>query len=196
MTAVYVENTYRVRKGQLMVELQAQAATRAQEPNVPITSTDQSTRVVNEDFDVVRARANVAATDERYKSAVADLEQAEASAANAEREAERYRELVVKEEVSREQYDQRVTEAKADEAVVASRREQAAAAEKNVTQAKAQLGQAIQQEVQAKQDLPQQIQMQKEQLAQRKAAELAAKAQADQAELNLEYTRIYAPRTA
>ena len=35
--------------------------------------------------------------------------------------------------------------------------------------------------------------MQKETLAERKSAELAAKAQLDQAELNFEYTRIYAP---
>ena len=35
--------------------------------------------------------------------------------------------------------------------------------------------------------------MQREMLAQRKASELVANAQADQSELNLEYTRIYAP---
>ena len=35
--------------------------------------------------------------------------------------------------------------------------------------------------------------MQRETLTQRKASELVAKAQADQAELNFEYTRIYAP---
>ena len=47
--------------------------------------------------------------------------------------------------------------------------------------------------MQATKDTPRQIQMQRETLAQRKASELAAKAQADQSELNLEYTRIYAP---
>jgi membrane fusion protein (multidrug efflux system) len=207
---VYVEDTYRVRKGQLLVELdardnqvakeqananyaQAQASTRAQAPNVPITATDQSTRVVNEDFNVVSARANVAAAEERHRSALADLRQSEATEANAAREEERYRQLVVKEEVSREQYDQRVTQERIDAAVVASRRETSEAAAKSVTQAEAQLGQAEQQARQARQDLPQQIAMQKEQLAQRRASELAAKAQMDQSELNLEYTKIYAP---
>lgn len=63
----YVEDTWRVRKGQLLVVLdprdnqaakqyasanyaQAKAGTRAQEPNVPITATDQSTQVVNTEY--------------------------------------------------------------------------------------------------------------------------------------------------
>ena len=210
VTAVFVENTYSVYKGQLLVELdardnqvakeqatanyeQAKASTRAQAPNLPITATDQTTRVQNEDFNVVSGRANVAASEERYRAAIADLHQAEANQANAAREEERYRLLVEKEEVSREQYDQRATDERAQAAVVASRRESAAASARAVTQAEAQLGQALAQAAQAKQDLPRQVAMQREMLVQRKANELAAKAQADQAELNLEYTRIYAP---
>ncbi len=208
--AIYVENTTGVRKGQLLVELdprdnqvakeqasaqyeQAKAATRAQSPNVPITAIDQSTRVVNQDFNTLNAEANVAASEERARAAIADLHQAEANQANAAREEERYRLLVEREEVSREQYDQRATDERAQAAVVASRREQAAAAQKQVVQAEAQLGMARQQAVQARQDAPRQVAQQREVLAQRQADELAAKAQADQSELNLEYTRIYAP---
>ncbi len=208
--ACFVENTYLVKKGQLLVELdsrdnqvakeqaganyaQAQAAVRAQAPNVPITSTDQISRVKNEDYNVISARANVAASEERYRAALADLRQAQAQEGNAAREEERYRLLVVKEEVTREQYDQRATDARAQAAVVASRRETAEAANRAVTQANAQLEQARVQAEQARQDTPRQVQMQKEMLAQRKASELVAKAQADQAELNLEYTRLYAP---
>ena len=208
--AVFVENTYLVKKGQLLVELdardnqvakeqatsnyaQAQASVRAQAPNVPIAATDQITRLRNEDYNVVSASANVAASEERYRAALADLHQAEAQQGNAAREEERYRLLVVKEEVTREQYDQRATDQRAQAAVVASRRETASAASRSVTQATAQLGQARVQAEQARQDTPRQVQMQREMLAQRKASELVAKAQADQAELNLEYTRIYAP---
>ena len=206
----YVENTDRVKKGQLLIELdprdnqvakeqssanyaQAEASVRAQEPNVPITATNESTQVVNAELNVASDTANVAAAQERYRSAVADLHQAEANEANAVREEERYRQLVVKEEVSREQYDQRATEARAQAEVVASRGETAEAAAKSVAQAEAQLGQARAQEKQAKNNLPRQLTMQRETLAQRKANALAAKAQADQAELNLQYTRIYAP---
>ena len=210
ISRVYVENTTRVRKGQLLLELdardaqvakeqalanyaQAQAGVRAQAPNVPITATDQTTRVVTQDYNIISSEANVAAAEERYRAAVADLHQAEAQQANAHREEERYRLLVAKEEVSREQYDQQVTTEISQAAAVASRRETAAAAHRAVTQAEAQLGQARQQARQAREDTPRQIAMQHEQLNQRQAAELVAKAQADQSQLNLEYTRLYAP---
>ena len=210
VVAVYVENTYRVKKGQLLVELdprdnqvskeqssanyaQAQANVRSQEPNVPITATNESTQVINAKLNVASDESNVAASEERYRSAMADKRQAEANQANAAREEERYRLLVVKEEISREQYDQRATDERAQEAVVASRSETADAAAKSVTQAKAQLEMARAQEKQAKMNLPRQVATQRETLAQRQASVLVAKAQADQAELNLEYTRIYAP---
>ncbi len=208
--AVYVEDTYMVKKGQLLIELdgrdnqvakeqasanyaQAQAGVRAQAPNVPITSANQGSQVVQADFNVVGSQANVSASEERYRSAIADLQQAEANEANAAREEERYRLLVVKQEVTREQYDQQATNAQAQTSVVASRRETAAAAERAVVQAESQLGQAEAQARQQKAVTPRQIQEQREMLAQRKASELVAKAQADQSELNLEYTRIYAP---
>ena len=210
VSRVYVENTFRVKKGQLLVQLddrdnqvakeqalanyaQSQAAVRAQSPNIGITTTDQSTQVVSRDFNVVNSEAQVAQADERYRSALADQRQAEAQEDNAIREEERYGMLVAKEEVTREQYDQRATDRKAQAEVVASRRNSAEAAHKAVTQAEAQLEIAKQQARQARLDTPRQIQMQREMLAQRKASEFAAKAQADQSELNLEYTRIYAP---
>jgi membrane fusion protein, multidrug efflux system len=210
VAAIYVEDTYRVKKGQLLVELdqrdnqlskeqaianlsQAQAAIRAQEPNVPITAVDQSTRVTDADLSIVNAKANEAAADQRYKSALADLRQAEAQAANADREEERYRLLVEKEEVSREKYDQQATQARVDHEVVASRERTAEAAQKAVVQAQTQVGVAESQAAQARHDLPKQVKIQRETLAQRQANALTAKAQADQAQLNLEYTKIYAP---
>ena len=210
VTAVYVENTYRVKKGQLLAELdprdnqvakeqssanyaQAQAGFRAQAPSIPITATNQSTQVVNAELNVASGEANVAAAQEKYQSALADQQQAEANQANAAREEERYRQLVLKQEVSREQYDQRATEERAQAAVVVSRSQTAQAAAKSVAQAEAQLGMSRAQEKQARQNLPRQVAAQRETLAQRKADVQVAKAQADQAELNLEYTRIYAP---
>ncbi len=207
---VNVEDTYRVKKGDVLVLLdprdyqvakeradanynEAVANMRAQEPNVPVTQTTQTTQLVDADLNVVGAKANVAAAEERYRSAEADLRQAEANAANAAREEERYRILVEKEEVSRELYDQHATEARAREAVVASRRETADAAQKQVTTTEAQLGQAREQAKQAQLNTPRQIAIQRQTLEQRKADAQASLAQANQAELNLEYTKIYAP---
>ena len=207
---VYVENTFRVKKGMLLVELdprdnqvakeqaaanyaQAQAGVRAQSPNVPLTTIDQRTQIASRDYNVINQEDQVAQAEERYRSALADLRQAEAQEGNAIREEQRYGMLVDKEEVTREQYDQRLTQRRTQAEVVASRRESADAAHKSVTEAEAQFAIAKQQAEQARQDTPRQIQMQREMLAQRKASELAAKAQADQSELNLQYTRIYAP---
>ena len=210
VSAVYVENTYHVKKGQLLVELdprdmqiakeqaaaqlaQAQAGIREQSPNVPITATNQNTQVVSRNLDVERAEASLLQQQGQYRSAVANLHEAEANQLNAAHEEERYRLLVQKEEVSREQYDQRATEERAQAAEVASRREQADAMQKSVVQAAAQLEQTKAQARQAELDRPKQVQVQKEQLAERVASAQSALAQANQAELNLEYTRIYAP---
>lgn len=210
VTGVYVENTYRVKKGQLLAQIdprdnqvqkesniaqlsQAKAAVAAQEPNVPLTATQQSAQEREAEFNVAGAEANVAQAEERYQSALADLHQAEAQEMNAAREEERYRLLVVKEEVSREQYDQQATNERAQAAVVSSRREAADAAEKQVRNAQAQLGTQQQQLKQTRANLPRQIAIQRATLLQRQAQAQAAQAQADQSELNLEYTRIYAP---
>lgn len=210
VTGVYVENTYRVKKGQLLVQLdprdyqvskeqaaaqvgQAQANVAAQAPNIPITSTTQGTQVTDAVQNVASSEANVSAARAREQAAEADLEQAQAQEANAAREEERYRLLVTKEEVSRELYDQRATDERTQAALVASRRDTAAAAAKQVLQAEASLRQAQDQLKQAKTNLPQQIAAQRATLAERQASANAAKAQADMAELNLEYTRIYAP---
>jgi hypothetical protein len=122
VSAVYVENTYYVKKGQLLISLdpkdylmakeqaiaelvQAQAGVRAQTPNLPITSTSQSTLVFNAALGVESAAASLSAAQEKYRSAMADMHQAEASEENAGREEQRYKLLVDKEEVSREMYD-------------------------------------------------------------------------------------------
>lgn len=210
VTGVYVENTYRVKKGQLLLQLdqrdyqvakeqaaaqlgQAKANVAAQQPNVPITATTQATQVVSEQQDVASAEANVTGTESRYGAALSDLREAEANEANAAREEERYKQLVLKEEVSREMYDQRATQERAQAAVVTSRRQTAEADSKQVTQAVAQLKQAQASLKQAQTNLPRQLAMQRATLAERQAAEKQALANTDQAELNLQYTRIYAP---
>ncbi len=210
VTAIYVEDTYPVKKGQLLVELdardyqvakeraaaqlaQAQADVRAQSPNVPITQTTQSSQVVNADQAVVSAAANFEAAGDRYRSALADLRQAEANESNASREEQRYRKLVEKEEVSQELYDQRLTEQRAQAAIVQSRRDAADSAAKTAAAAQASLRQAQQQAMETRANLPRQLAVQRETTATRVASAQAALASANQAELNLEYTRIYAP---
>lgn len=210
ITKVYVENTYHVKRGELIVEIdprpyliakeqagaalaQAEAAVGAQTPNVPITATAQNTQVINARLDVAAATANLTAAQAKYQSAVADLHQAEAGQANAGREEARYKQLVAKQEVSAEQYDQRATEAKMQTEMVAARRQSAEAAVKAVAQAEAQLQQAKQQAQEEEMNSPRQISVQNHTLDMRVAELKTAQARGDDAQLNLEYTRIYAP---
>jgi membrane fusion protein (multidrug efflux system) len=207
---VFVENTYRVKKGQLLLVLdprdnqvakeqalaaydRAQAAIRTQQPQVPITAEQQRTQALQSELDVVRLGAQVSQNEEQYQANLANLHEAEANAANADREEERYHQLVVKDEVSWEQYDQRLTQKKAQHEQVAARTRQAEASRRLVSQTEAQLEQARALAHRDRANLPRQIEMQRQTLAQRQAEAASNKAQADQAELNLEYTRIYAP---
>lgn len=210
VVAAYVENTHRVKKGQVIVDLdprdyevalaqargnlaQAEANVRAQMPNVPITQTTQSTQVATSDLGVQGAAASLAAGEQTYQSALADLQQAEANAANAAAEEARYRALAAKQEVSREIYDQRATDARAQAALVKARAATADAALKNVTQAQSSLAQSQKRLEEAQHNLPRQVAIQSATLSTRQASIIAAKAQVDQALLNLTYCKVIAP---
>jgi membrane fusion protein (multidrug efflux system) len=76
---------------------------------------------------------------------------------------------------------------------VQARRESADAAAKVVDASQASLAQAQQQAKEARANGPRQVEVQHETLAVRQANAASAQAALNQAELNLEYTRIYAP---
>jgi len=210
VTAVYVENNQSVNQGKLAVQLdprdyqvalaqqkanlaQAMANVGAQSPNIPITQLTQATGVSTADLDITIARAGYFAEQQLVASALADLTQAEANAANAKAEETRYRALVEKEEVSREQYDQKLANTRAQIAIVAARRASADAAMKTVEQRSATLEQATSLAAEARQNSVRQVDVQRATGAAREAAAQISKAQVDQAMLNLTYCMIYAP---
>ena len=210
VTAVYVENNQTVNQGKLAVQLdprdyqvalsqqkanlaQAMANVGAQSPNIPITQLAQATGVSTTDLDITIARAGYFAEQQLVASALADLTQAEANAANAKAEETRYRALVDKEEVSREQYDQRLADTRAQIAIVAARRASVDAAIKTVEQRSATLEQATSLAAEAKQNAVRQVDVQRATGAARQAAAGISKAQVDQAVLNLTYCTIYVP---
>jgi len=210
VTAVYVENNQSVNRGKLAVQLdprdyqvalsqqranlaQAMANVGAQTPNIPITQLTQATGVSTADLDITIARAGYFAEQQLVASALADLTEAEANAANAKAEEIRYRALVEKEEVSREQYDQRLANTRAQIAIVAARRASADAAAKTAEQRSATLEQATRLAAQARQNSVRQVDVQRATGAAREAAAQISKAQVEQAMLNLTYCMIYAP---
>ncbi len=210
VTAVYVENNQSVERGKLAVELdtrdyevalaqqrgnlaEAEANVNAQNPNVPITQLTQRTGVSTADLDVASAQAGLLAERQQVESALADLRQAEANAANAAAEEDRYRALVEKQEVSREQYDQRLADSRAQTANVSSRRAVADAAGKTVEQRISALTQAVQRAAEASVNSTRQVAVQRATVEARKAAAQISQAQVDQAMLNLTYCKIFAP---
>jgi membrane fusion protein (multidrug efflux system) len=208
--SVYIEDDQRVGRGEIAVELdprdydvalaqqkanlaQAQANLEAQNPNVPITQLTQATSVSSTELDVTSAKAGLVVQQQQVQSALADLAQAEANAANAAAEEKRYRELVAEQEVSREQYDQRLADTRAQDANVSSRSAVAAAARKTSDQREALLQQAVAMAYQTSRNALRQVAVQRSTVEARQAAAQISRAQVDQAVLNRSYCTIYAP---
>jgi len=170
----------------------AQAAARAAGADVPITSVSTSSQVSATEADVSSARAGISAAKQQTEAAKSQLAQAEANNVKAQNDLARYKQLVDKEEISQQQYDQAVASAKASAAAVDAARATAGAAESQVTQAQ---GKLVQGEASFRnaQTAPQQVQIMRSKAASASADAQRKKADLDQAQLNLQYTRIVAP---
>ena len=210
VTGVYIDNNQTVAANQLAVDLdpsdyqtafdsakasyaQSQAQFHAENPNVPITETSNLTAISSAGADVAAAEAAVIAAQQDYQAKLADIRQAEANNYKAQTDVERYRLLVVREEVSKEQFDTIVASAKTQAAMVDASQAAAQASQKAIDQARAQLLQAQSKQDEANKNAPRSVAVRRAQLAGREAAVLAAKAQLGQAQLNLSYTKIFAP---
>jgi membrane fusion protein (multidrug efflux system) len=207
---VYVEDNQTVAAGQSVVDLdpsdyqmaleqanasfsQAQAQLSASSPNVPIVRTSNQTTITTSHSDVENAQAAVTAAEQEYQARLASVRQAEANNIKAQTDVERYRVLVIKEEISHEQYDTFVAAAKSQAAAVEAAEASAKASQKSIDQARAQLQQALSHLAEANQNAPRSEAIRKAEVTTRQASVEAAKAQADQAALNLSYTKIVAP---
>ncbi len=170
----------------------AQAAAVAAGVSVPITSVNTSSQLSATAADVNSARAGIQVAQQQFTAANAHLQEAEANNVKAQNDLVRYKQLVDKQEISEQQYDQAIAAAKGTAASVEAARATADAARQQVTQAQGRLVQADANRSYAN-TAPRQMR-----IAQAKAASALAEAQRkkadlDQAELNLQYTRIIAP---
>jgi membrane fusion protein, multidrug efflux system len=209
---VYIDDNQAVTANQLCVDLdpsdyqnaldqakasysQAEAQLRAENPNVPITQTSNVTAISSAGADVAAAEAAVIAAQQDYQAKLAAVRQAEANNNKAQTDVERYRALVAREEISKENFDTIVATAKTEAAAVEASQASAEASKKAIDQARAQLLQAQSKADEANRNAPRSVAVRRAQLAGREAALLAAKAEAGQAQLNLSYTKIFAPVT-
>ncbi len=170
----------------------AQATAAAAGVNVPITSVSTTTQVSATEADVANARAGIAAAKKQFDAAKAQLAQAEANNVKAQNDLGRYKQLVDKQEISLQQYDQAVAAAKAGAAAVDAARATADAAQSQVAQAQDRLLLAEANWRNA-QTAPRQMQVIRSRAASALAQAQQKKAALDQAELNLQYTKVIAP---
>jgi len=170
----------------------AQAAATAAGVTVPITAVDTSSQISATEADVNSARAGIQAAQQQYEAAKAKLQEAEANDVKAQNDLGRYRQLVDKQEISQQQYDQAVATARASAAAVAAARANSDAAQQQVTQAQGKLVQA-EANFRYANTAPKQMQITRAKAASALAEAQRKKADLDQAQLNLQYTKVTAP---
>jgi membrane fusion protein (multidrug efflux system) len=206
---VNVDDNQWVEKGTLLVEIDpkdyevavaqaqanlANAEATAQSLNitVPITSVSTSSQLKFTASDIENTKAGVIAAERQLTAAHAQLEQAEANDVKAQDDLKRYKLLVDKKEVADQVYDQALAAAKSSTATVAAARANEAAAQQFVQQAQSRQVQADA-NYQSAETGPQQVSSTKARVRAAIADVEQKRALLEQAELNLQYTKIVAP---
>jgi membrane fusion protein (multidrug efflux system) len=172
----------------------AEATAQSESIDVPVSSVSTSSQISSTEADLQNTQAGVAAAQQQYDAAQAELLQAQANNVKAQNDLVRYKQLVGKQEISQQQYDQAVASAAASDAAVTAAKSSAAAAAQQITQAKSRVAQA-QANWRSSQTGPQQVASMRAKAASAAATARGKEAALEQAELNLQYTRIIAPVT-
>ena len=210
VTAIYVEENQFVKAGQLIAELdpkdfqvalsqaraevaQKQAEVRVQDPGIAITENTNATGIEAARADVANAEASIAWTEGDLASARARLREAEANAAKAQADVARYKALVDKDEIPRQIYDQSAATANALAAAVDSARANVETAQRAVDQKRAQLAEMDSHLMEARMNAPHELAIRQATVGAKRADAQVAETRVSQAELDLSYTRIFAP---
>jgi membrane fusion protein (multidrug efflux system) len=210
ITHVYVDDNQIVKAGEPLVDLdprdfevaidqvraqlaQAQSQVTAQRPNIPITQVENISNITGAEADVANAEAVVGVAERDRETALARLAEAQANAAKAHSDLERYTLLIKNEEVSQQEFDQMAATAKAQDASVEANRAAVASAGRTVEQRQAQLAQVKSRLLQYRNNAPAQVAIREANVKSQQANEQTAQAMLEQAELKLGYTKIVAP---
>jgi membrane fusion protein, multidrug efflux system len=204
-----VENAKAVSAGALLLELDArdyeaelaharavlhtkEARVRAAALQLPITDASAYSQLHLAQATKEEALASVSAAKAQLTAAQHRVEQDRVNAERAERDRIRYASLVEKREISRSYYDARETEANATAQNLESDRASVAAAEEKIAQARSLVAQRDAQ-IASAQTAPQQVSDARVRLEASQGELEQARADVHTAELNLSYTKIYAP---
>jgi len=170
----------------------AEATAQSLNITVPITSVSTSSQLTFAASDVANATAGVTAAEKQLVAAHAQVEQAEANDVKAQDDLRRYKLLVDKKEVAEQIYDQALAAAKASTANVAAARANEGAAQQAVQQAHSRLAESEANHRSAETG-PQQVSSTRARARAALADVDQKRALLEQAELNLQYTKILAP---
>jgi membrane fusion protein (multidrug efflux system) len=158
----------------------AQANATAAHVDVPLTQTTSSSQLVAAD-------ANVKASEREIESAKARLNESQANFAKVSADLKRMEMLIAKDEISRQQYDSTLAAYNSAKANVDAANAGVATAEAKAAQAQAQ--------AEAARTVPEQLKVTRAKAGAATAEVQRAISALAQAELNLKYTKIYAPVT-
>jgi len=208
---VNVEDNQWVQEGTVLVEIdpkdyevavaQAQANLTSAEATaeslnitVPITSVNTSSQLKSTASDIENANAGIAAAERQLIAAHAQLEEAQANDVRAQDDLRRYKLLVDKREVAEQVYDQALAAAKSSTAAVAAASANESAAQQFVEQAKSRAVEADASHESAETG-PQQVSSTRARVRAAIADVQQRRALLQEAQLNLQYTKIVAPVT-
>ncbi len=170
----------------------AEATARSLNITVPITSVNTSSQLRSTASDIDNANAGIIAAERQLAAAHDQTEAAEANDVRAQADLHRYKVLVDKREVAAQIYDQALAAAKSSTAAVAAARANESAAQQFVQQARSRLTQA-EANHQSAETGPQQVSSTRARVTALIADVEQRRALLEQAELNLQYTKIVAP---
>jgi membrane fusion protein (multidrug efflux system) len=207
--AVNVDDNQWVQKGTVLVEIDpkdyevavsqaqanlasAEATAKSLNVTVPITSVNTSSQLKSTASDILNANAGIVAAERQLAAAHAQTQAAEANDVKAQDDLKRYKLLVDKREIAVQIYDQALAAAKASTASVEAARANESAAQQFVQQAQSRLTQADASHQYAETG-PQQVSSSRSRALAAAADVLQKRALLEQAQLNLQYTRVVAP---
>lgn len=184
---------YQVALSQAQASLaNAEATARSLNITVPITSVNTASQLQFTASGIEDAKAAISAAEKQLAAAHQQVEAAQANDVRAQDDLRRYKLLVDKREVSPQIYDQALAAAKSSTANVAGARASESAAEQFIQEAQSRLAQATANHAYA-QTGPQQVSSTKARVQAAVADVQQKRALVQQAELNLQYTKIIAP---
>jgi membrane fusion protein (multidrug efflux system) len=160
--------------------------------NVPVTDVSTASQVTGAQAGVSSAQSGIALARQQFETAKAQIAEADANNTKAQNDLVRYKQLIDKQEISEQQYDQAVASAQSAAATLLASRATADAFAAQVKQAQDKLAMAGA-DLRTANTAPQTMRVTRARAFSAQANADRKKAELDQAELNLLYTKVIAP---